>query len=128
MKRRTFMRGTGAAALTPAVASVADAASASTPPNVVLIVADDLGYGDLGCYGSQIKTPNLDQMAAEGVQFKQFYSANPVCSPSRASVLTGRYGVRTGVPNALWPTDTGGLAATEVTIAQMLKPLGYNTM
>ncbi len=98
------------------------------PPNIVLIVADDLGYGDLGCYGSQIQTPNLNLMASQGVQFRNFNSVNPVCSPSRASILTGRYGVRCGVPTVFWPTDTGGLSTTEVTIAQMLKPAGYSTM
>jgi len=103
-------------------------ANAASPPNIVLILVDDLGYGDLSCYGSQIQTPNLDGMAEEGVQFSQFYSANPVCSPSRASVLTGRYGVRCGVPTVFQPTDLGGLAPTETTIAQMLKPAGYNTM
>src|SRR5262249_13378285 len=67
-------------------------------------------------------------MAAEGVLMRQFYSANPVCSPSRASVLTGRYGVRCGVPTVFNPTDTGGMSLSEVTIAQMLKPAGYATM
>jgi arylsulfatase len=102
--------------------------AAAAPPNIVLIMADDMGYGDPGCYGSRIPTPNLDRMAQEGVRFRQFYSGNPVCSPSRAAVLTGRYGVRSGVPTVFWPTDTGGMATTEVTIAQMLKPAGYNTM
>lgn len=125
MKRRTFIKNASAAALITRGVGVA---SSAPPPNIVLIMADDLGYGDLGCYGSQIPTPNLNRMAEQGVLFRQFYSANPVCSPSRASVLTGRYGVRCGVPTVLWPTDPGGLATTEVTIAQMLKPVGYNTM
>jgi arylsulfatase len=125
MKRRTFIKNTGAAAISPIVKGM----TASTAlPNIVLIVADDLGYGDLSCYGSQIQTPNLDRMAAQGVQFRNFNSGNPVCSPSRAAILTGRYGVRGGVPAVFWPTDTGGLATTEVTIAQMLKPAGYSTM
>jgi len=122
MKRRTFIHKTGAAAL----ATLASRAKGTqAPPNVVLILADDLGYRDLGCYGSSIQTPNLNRTAQEGVRFEQFYSANPVCSPSRASILTGRYGVRGGVPAVLFPDDTGGLAPTEMTIAQMLKPLGY---
>jgi arylsulfatase len=125
MKRRTFIKQTGAAALNPVLKGMA---SSSSPPNFVLILADDLGYGDLSCYGSQIETPNLDRMAQEGVQFTQFYSANPVCSPSRASILTGRYGVRCGVPTVFQPADTGGLATSEVTIPQMLKPAGYKTM
>jgi arylsulfatase A-like enzyme len=125
MQRRTFIKKTGAAALAPIVKGVA---SPAPLPNFVVILADDMGYGDLSCYGSQIHTPNLDRMAQEGVQFSQFYSANPVCSPSRASVLTGRYGVRSGVPTVLQPTDPGGLAPTEFTIAQMLKLAGYKSM
>jgi arylsulfatase len=121
MRRRNFLRQSGAALLEPALTGPA-------PPNIVLILADDLGYGDLGCYGSRIATPNLDQMAQEGVLFNQFYSASPVCSPSRAAVLTGRYGVRGGVPGVLTPRSPGGLAETETTIAQMLKPLGYRTL
>ena len=125
MRRRTFLRQTSAAAFGP-MAKRLGAASAS--PNVVLILVDDMGYGDLSSYGSKISTPNLDNMARDGVRFRQYYSASPVCSPSRASILTGRYGVRTGVPTVLQPTDTGGLADTETTIAQMLKPAGYSTM
>ncbi|MDR3704020.1 MAG: sulfatase [Candidatus Sulfopaludibacter sp.] len=125
MKRRTFIKNTGAAALSPMVKGMT---ASMAPPNIVLIVADDLGYGDLGCYGSHIQTPNLNLMASQGVQFQNFNSGNPVCSASRASILTGRYGVRCGVPAVFWPTDTGGLSTTEVTIAQMLKPAGYSTM
>ena len=104
------------------------AGARSRLPNVVLIYADDLGYGDLGCYGSSIRTPNLDGMAAEGVRFTHFYSANPVCSPSRAALLTGRYPTRVGVPRVYSPRDTAGLPDSEVTIAQMLKARSYKTM
>lgn len=97
-------------------------------PNVVMIYADDLGYGDLGCYGSNLRTPNLDRMASEGAKFNHFYSANPVCSPSRAALLTGRYPTRVGVPRVLFPTDKTGLPDSETTIAQVLKPKGYKTM
>ena len=97
-------------------------------PNIVLIYCDDLGYGDLGCYGSSIPTPHLDRMAAEGMRFTQFYSANPVCSPSRAALLTGRYPTRVGVPRVLFPNDTTGLPDDEMTIAQVLKARGYKTM
>jgi len=97
-------------------------------PNFVIILADDLGYGDLGCYGARaICTPNLDRMAAEGVRFTDFYAAAPLCSPSRASLLTGRYPVRAGVPNVLFPTENTGLPPDEITIAELLKPLGYAT-
>ena len=92
-----------------------------------MILADDLGYGDLGCYGSNLKTPNLDRMAREGVRFLRYDSANPVCSPSRAALLTGRYPTRAGVPRVLFPYDKTGLPATEVTMAQMLKDIGYKT-
>ena len=72
--------------------------SAAGKPNVVIILADDLGYGDLGCYGHPtIKTPNLDKMAAEGLRFTQFYSAAEVCTPSRAALMTGRYPIRSGM-------------------------------
>ena len=74
------------------------AASTDRPPNIVIIYADDLGYGDLGCYGHPtIRTPNLDRMAAEGMRFTQFYSAAEVCTPSRAALLTGRYPIRSGM-------------------------------
>jgi arylsulfatase len=120
--RRTFLKTAAGAA---ALRNVANAAS--TPPNVIIILADDLGYGDLGCYGSTMATPNLDRMAAEGIRFTQFTSASSVCSPSRASWLTGRYPTRVGIPRVLDPSDTYGLPDTETTIAQMLKGAGYAT-
>src|SRR5262249_7925538 len=97
-------------------------------PNIIFIYADDLGYGDLGCYGSDIPTPNLDTMAAQGVRFTHFYSASPVCSPSRAALLTGRYAVRTGVPDVLMPNSPTGLPDSETTMAQMVREAGYRTM
>lgn len=102
--------------------------AAPTQPNIILIYADDLGYGDLGCYGSKIRTPHLDRIAAEGMRFTHCLSANPVCSPSRAALLTGRYPTRVSVPRVLFPTDTTGLPTNETTIAQMLQPGGYKTM
>ena len=92
-------------------------------PNIVIIFADDLGYGDLGCYGHPtIRTPNLDRMAAEGMRFTDFYSAAEVCTPSRAALLTGRLPVRTGMcgdkRRVLFPDSTGGLPADEVTLAE----------
>ena len=122
LPRRRFLQ------LSAACAGVSLAAAPQRPPNIVMIYADDLGYGDLGCYGSKIRTPNLDRMAAEGIRFTQFYSANPVCSPSRAALLTGRYPTRTGVPHVLMPADKTGLAETETTLAALLKPRGYQTM
>ena len=125
MKRRTFVHTLAAAA---AGVSLPRLAGAATQPNVIVILADDLGYGDLGCYGSPISTPNLDRMAAEGAVFRQFCSASPVCSPSRAALLTGRYGVRGGVPYVLGPGERVGLSLRETTLAQTLKQVGYKTM
>ena len=97
-------------------------------PNFVVIFADDLGYGDLGAYGSTtIRTPNLDRMAAEGMRFTDFYATAPFCSPSRASLLTGRYPVRAGVPYVLFPTELTGLPPAETTIAEILSDNGYAT-
>ena len=97
-------------------------------PNIILIYADDLGSGDLGCYGSNLPTPNLDKMASQGVIFRQCSSSSPVCSPARAGLLTGRYPTRVGVPDVLQPGDTGGLSLSETTMANVLKTAGYATM
>lgn len=109
----------------------ATTALAAEQPNVVIIFADDLGYGDLGCYGSPtIRTPHLDRMAAEGLRFTDFYSAAEVCSPSRAALLTGRYPIRSGMcgdRRVLFPNSKGGLPANEVTIADALRERGYAT-
>ena len=101
-------------------------------PNVVIIFADDLGYGDLGVYGHPtIKTPHLDRMAGEGMKFTQFYSAASVCTPSRAALLTGRLPVRSGMASdgrrVLFPDSKLGLPAEEITIAEALKDQGYVT-
>lgn len=124
MNRRDFLAGAAAGLL----ASARPAASAEAPPNVVLIYADDLGYGDLGCYGGPIRTPHLDTLARDGARFTHFLSANPVCSPSRAALLTGRYPTRAGVPRVLFPRDEQGMPLSEFTLAQALKPRGYRTM
>jgi len=101
---------------------------AQDKPNVIIFFTDDQGYQDVGVFGSPlIKTPNLDKMAKEGVKFTDFYSASPVCSPSRAALLTGAYPPRVGVPKVLWPNLPGGLNNEEFTIADMLKTKGYNT-
>ncbi len=112
--------------------TVGAAAAADRPPNFVILYADDLGYGDLGCYGHPtIRTPELDRMAAEGMRFTQFYSAAPVCTPSRAALLTGRLPVRSGMTGdsrrVLFPNSTGGLPDSEITIAEALKSKGYAT-
>lgn len=102
------------------------------PPNVVLIVADDLGYGDVGCYGSTLnRTPHIDSLAASGVRFTDFHSAGPMCSPTRAAMLTGQYQQRFG---RLFDTAISGVRDRErglplkaVTIAELLKQKGYAT-
>ncbi len=109
------------------LASVAAAAPAK-PVNVILIFCDDLGWGDLSCYGSAIATPNIDRLAKEGARFTHCLSANPVCSPSRAALLTGRYPTRVAVPRVLFPVDKTGLAEGEQTIANLLKAKNYKTM
>jgi arylsulfatase A-like enzyme len=97
------------------------------PPNVIIVYADDMGYGDLGCFGGKIKTPNLDGMAKQGARLTSFYVAQAVCSASRAALMTGKYSNRVGILGALGPTAKNGLGDNNVTIAQMLKTLGYRT-
>jgi len=121
------MAASGAALSTLAAKSSSGENSASRPPNIIVIYCDDLGYGDIGPYGSKVPTPNLDRMAKEGVLLRQFY-ASPVCSASRAALLTGRYGVRVGVPGVLQVNDNYGLHPREQTIANVLKTRGYRTM
>ncbi len=120
--RRSFLASTGAALASQLLAAPAK------KPNVVVILCDDLGYGDLGCYGSKIRTPNLDRMAADGARFTNFCSADPVCSPSRAALLTGRYPTRVGVPRVFFPQDQNGLNLDESTLADLLKAQNYKTM
>ena len=97
-------------------------------PNIIIVFTDDQGYQDVGVFGSpNIKTPNLDKMASEGIRFTDFYSASPVCSPSRAALLTGHYPVRVGVPKVLWPNSERGLTQDKITIADILKQQNYAT-
>ncbi|MEW4569599.1 sulfatase [Tautonia sp. JC769] len=101
-------------------------------PNLVVIFTDDLGYGDLSCYGNPtIATPHLDRMAAEGQRWTQFYVGASVCTPSRAALMTGRLPIRSGMCNTrhrvLFPDSTGGLPASETTLAEALRDLGYAT-
>src|SRR5262245_21655378 len=107
--------------------------SAADPPNIILILADDLGYGDLGCYGHpKFQTPHLDRMAAQGVRLTQFHTPMPFCAPTRAALLTGRYPFRCGLtgnpaPDGGPQADALGLPLSEVTLAQLLKQAGYAT-
>ena len=108
--------------------------NADSPCNVVLIFCDDLGYGDLGCYGSTVnRTPNIDRLAAEGQRYTDFYSSSPVCTPSRASLMTGCYPRRVGLHEdatghwVLIPRSRRGLSPEETTLPEMMKAAGYAT-
>ncbi len=141
LSRRGFLKviGLGAASLTmPGCLSVsqeaAGKASDGGPPNFIIIFCDDLGYGDLGCFGSQKnRTPNLDRMADEGVRFTSFYVTSGVCTPSRASLMTGCYPRRVNMHQnddglcVLFPVNKKGLNPDEITIADVLKEQGYAT-
>jgi arylsulfatase len=112
-------------AQTPAVSRIEPPAA---PSNVVLILVDDLGYGDLGCFGSKtIRTPNLDRMAAEGTRFTDFYVAQAVCSASRAAMMTGCYANRVGMHGALNHTSKEGIHPDEVLMPEIFKGKGYAT-
>lgn len=112
----------GAAAL--AAGGLAGFAAPHRAPNIVVVLADDLGYGDLGSYGGRlIRTPHLDRMAREGARLTDFYACANICTPSRAGLLTGRYPIRTGLAHeVIQPNDSRGLPAGEVTIAEALRP------
>ena len=109
--------------------SAAPRARAEPPrPNIVFIMADDLGNADLGYRGGEIRTPNIDKLATEGVQLEDFYGM-PVCTPSRAQLMTGRYAMRYGLQTlVIFPSHTYGLATDERTLPQALKEAGYKTL
>jgi arylsulfatase A-like enzyme len=102
--------------------------AAERPPNIVFLYADDLGYGDLGCYGNtKIKTPNLDRLAADGIRFTSFYVGGTPCTASRGALMTGRFPFRTGLNGALSPNAKNGIKAGELTLAEALKERNYAT-
>ncbi len=104
------------------------AAAPPARPNVIVILTDDQGYGDVGCYGaSGFTTPNLDRMAREGIRFTDFYVAQPVCSASRTALLTGCYPNRLGIVGALGPKDRHGIHADETTLGDLCRSQGYDT-
>jgi arylsulfatase len=112
------------------LSSSAAVAADSPRPNIVLILCDDLGYAELGCYGQQrIRTPNIDRLAAEGIRFTQYYSGSPVCAPSRCVLLTGKHTGHAAIRNnkEVQPEGQHPLPTSEVTLAEMLKSAGYRT-
>lgn len=99
----------------------------AAPPNIVLILTDDQGYGDLGCYGSKdIQTPNIDRLRAEGMKFNSFYVHNR-CSPTRMALMTGCYAHRTGLSKVVYRKDHMGINRDEITVAELMKEAGYTT-
>jgi len=128
MTRRRFLQASASAAALAALGARARAASPAKP-NVVIIYADDQGYGDLSCYGAaKLKTPNIDRMAAEGMKFTDFYVTAPVCTPTRSSLMTGCYPKRVGLHHhVIFPNQTRGLHPDEVTLAELMKRAGYAT-
>src|SRR5436190_821757 len=122
MKPRTALRAL--AALAVLVGACETAHAQASRPNIVFILADDLGYGDLGCYGqTKIKTPRLDRMAAEGLRFTQFYAGSTVCAPSRCTLMTG---LHTG-HGRVRGNQRANLRAEDVTVAEALQAAGYAT-
>jgi arylsulfatase A len=129
--RRDFLKqlGAGAAALAlPRVSLGQETSGGRRPPNIVIVFTDDQGYSDVGVYGARgFQTPHLDRMAAEGMRFTSFYVAQPVCSASRAALLTGCYPNRIGITGALGPRSKHGIHDDEVTLAELCKSKGYAT-
>ncbi len=131
LDRRRFLRGAAgvaaAAALGPMGARVARA-EPERPPNLVIILTDDLGYGDVGCYGAEdLATPRLDTMAEEGMRFTDYYCGAPVCTPARAAMLTGCYARRIGLNMVLYADHEESLNPDELTLADVAKQRGYAT-
>ena len=144
MNRRDFLKGVGVGAASLGAGGCGTWASLVGPEipedaNVVFILVDDMGWVDLACYGNKFtETPNIDKLAAQGMRFTDAYAACPVCSPTRAAIMTGRHPVRVDItdwirgnnprnPKLIAPKDRDELALEEVTIAEVLKDNGYQT-
>ena len=124
----TLILSTATLALSVGSGNVATCAEKSSVPNLVIILIDDMGYGDIGPFGSKLnRTPHLDRMAAEGMKLTSFYAA-PVCTPSRAQMMTGCYAKRVSLPNVLGPVSAAGIGPAERTVADLLRQRGYATM
>lgn len=129
MKRRDFLTAIGSSVATLALTGCLDVKKKeSEKPNIIFILADDLGWSELGCYGNLFnETPNLDLLASNGMRFTDAYAAAPVCSPTRAAFMTGQYPARVGITRHLAPWDDLHLSTNQITIAEMLKKAGYTT-
>jgi len=132
LTRRGFLKSLAQTAAVTALAGCSLKKPPASPPNIVIFLADDVGYADLGCYGgAEIRTPRLDELASRGVRFTSFYAAAPNCSPSRAALLTGRIPARTGIYTYINGSprvnDPQYLPASEITIAEILQDSGYDT-
>ena len=137
--RRNFVKYLTASFAAPAVTSALPSVASSTQacnsvwrrpersPNVILMICDDLGYGDLGCYGSKLPTPHIDAMAADGLRFTRYNSAHPICSASRAALLTGRYGLRCNTTGAFGPHSPTGTSLDETLLSNLFHARGYKT-
>jgi len=127
--RRKFIRNLGLGAVALNLPRLSLFASESTrKPNIIFILADDLGWAELGCYGNTFnETPNLDRLAKQGMRFTDAYAAAPVCSPYRAALMTGQYPARVGITDYLRPNDMNHLSTQHVTLAEALKNTGYAT-
>jgi len=128
--RRDFLKTIGwgvSATLLPGVFSC-QSTKPVEKPNIIIIMADDQGYADAGCYGAEgFETPHLDKLAAEGIQFTDFYVGAPVCTPSRAALMTGCYPQRVSLPHVLGPNADTGIHAEEEILAELLQARGYKT-
>ncbi len=130
--RRRFLKTLALGSAAVSLSTLARCCATSAKPNILIIFADDLGFGDLGVFGHPtIATPNLDRMAAEGQKWTSFYAAASVCTPSRAGLMTGRLPVRSGMcsdkKRVLFPDSAGGLPQSEITIAEAVRQVGYKT-
>jgi len=124
MHRRSFLQRSAAALAAASLGQWTGRAAAARPPNFIIVLCDDLGFGDIGTFGAtRVHTPNIDRMARDGTVLTDYYAAANLCTPSRAGLLTGRYAIRTGLAvGVIMQNDTRGLAPSEVTIAEALKP------
>ncbi len=133
MNRRHFLQTFGACSILASnliLNASSSVRKSKRPPNIIVIMADDLGFGDLSCYGNDfIQTPNLDALAGGGVRFTDYHSSCPVCSPTRAGLVTGRYQQRCGIPEVLTVAKhrDQGLSTDETTFAKVFKKAGYST-